>query len=416
MKRTLAFAVALLLVAGTAFGWPLARVWKGGLPWWYGGLTFWAPFDDSASPLKLNVGTGSLSFTRATTATRVATDNGYITSTPSGTLRIESNGALIEGQRTNKALYSEQLGLAANWVATNVTVDNNTAITDPAGGTAAETLTASDANGTLTQSIATDNSVTHTFSIYLKRKTGTGAVQLNADNTTYAACTINATTWTRCSVSNALTDNTAAHSPGVRLVTSGDAVYAYGAGYEASSFPSSYIPTTTAAVTRNADILKTQISGNVPQSEFTITFDTMRNYQLTTFSVDTNIFAFGDYAANAYMSFGRSYVNDFGSMLVNFGAYWSYASAFSYDRVFNSLEKGAFRLGSDLKTMDLYINGTKDATTAVAAQAKSAAWNSNTFYIGGNNTGVDVTQRLYIKNLRIWNRAFTDAEMQVITQ
>src|SRR3989304_5819664 len=102
MTLFLRVLLLLLLISSQAFAWPIGRLWRAGVPWWLdSSLTFWAPFDDPDAPLTLNRGTGSLSFTRATTATYVHPTTGLITSAASGQLRIESAGALIEGQRTN---------------------------------------------------------------------------------------------------------------------------------------------------------------------------------------------------------------------------------------------------------------------------------------------------------------------------
>jgi len=401
MRKTAIFLVLVAFAVPCFAIGPTPQTTVG--PWWYNQLTFWAPFTDPADALKLYKGTGSLTFTRATTAMRTDITTGYLTSTASGTLRIEQNGALIEGQRTNKSLYSEQLGLAANWVATNVTVDNNTAITDPAGGTAAETLTASGANGTLTQSIATDNSVTHTFSIYLKRKTGTGAVQLNADNTTYSACTINATTWTRCTVSNGLTDNTANHSPGIRIVTDGDAVYAFGGQYEAATFASSYIgPTTTGSATRNADVLTFTASGNINDTVGTVaaTFDSEFPSPLSTILQRSTTGSAGGFAVDANR---KARIYDGTTTVINPQAGVTKATG---------TNKAAWRWSDVDDLMVVTINGAAISTGTGAFDGNIA--NGDPPYIGSANTIYHMWG--HIKDFRIWNRAFTDAKLQTITQ
>jgi len=408
MKRILSLAVALLLVAGTAFGWPLARVWKGGAPygdntWWRadGSLTFWAPFDDSASPLKLNVGTGSLSFTRATTATRVATDNGYITSTPSGTLRIESNGALIEGQRTNLALYSEQLGLAANWTATNVTVDNNTAVA-PDGATTAETLTATGDNATLLQSY-TGTVAAYTASYYLKRKTGTGAVQISADNTTWTSCTINASTWTRCTDTRTVTVATYYH--GIRLATNTDAVYAYGGMNELGAFASSLVNTTTGAVTRNADVLSFTGSGNVAAAAGTVVFSGVNVGGFTGGTTNHDAWTFGPVTNNRLMF----RIDPTGDPVFVYGTGTTTAN----------IDIGQVTIGTPYKaaaawnTTDGYA--AKDGGTVGTNPADPGPTIAETCYIG-STSGTAGNFFGNIKNLRIWNRVFSSTELQLITQ
>ena len=175
-----------------------------------------------------------------------ATDYVSTTATASSTLRIEADGALIEGTRINLAKQSENFGVT--WAATNVTVTANNAVA-PDGLTTADLLTASNANGTVLQAIAT-TAVWYGFSVYLKRKTGTGNIDICADDSAWVTQTINSTTWTRCWV-GVTVDADATHSPGIRIVTNGDEVWAWGAQYEAGSVAagnndswiSSYIPT-----------------------------------------------------------------------------------------------------------------------------------------------------------------------------
>jgi hypothetical protein len=390
MKRILSLAVALLLVAGTAFGWPLARVWKGGPPWWSGGLTFWAPFEDPADPLKLNVGTGTLSFTRATTATYVHPTTGLITSAASGQLRIEANGALVEGQRTNLALQSEALGNATNWTATNVTVDNNT-VQAPTGDNTAETLTATDATGSVLSSI-TGTVASYTFSAYLKRKTGTGNVSVSADNTTGTVCTINASTWTCCS--DTATLSVAAYFPGIHIATSGDAVYAFGGDAELGTFASSYIKTTTAAVTRNADVLTFASSGNISGT------------------VGTIALTYDKYAAASVLQYlikigTDSYFGINGSTSYSFSD-GTNPSALSTSTAINTTYKGVITWGTN-----------KYMTVDGAGEGSVLTFDGDMNLLANPSIG-DIAGSIrslwgHIKHLRIWDRQFDQAQRVTIS-
>lgn len=82
----------------------------------------------------------------------------------------------------NQVLYS-QLFSSSSWVKTNITLTATQ--TDPNSGTEAFTLTAGAANATMLQSIALTGTLNRTFSIYLKRKTGTGDISITVDGATY---------------------------------------------------------------------------------------------------------------------------------------------------------------------------------------------------------------------------------------
>jgi hypothetical protein len=140
---------------------------------------------------------------------------------------LAPKGLLVEEQRTNLFTYSEQFDNAA-WAKTNVAVTANSAAS-PSGTTTADTLAATSANGTVTQAIST-TAIAMTYSVYLKRKTGTGGIQITADGSTWVTQTIDSTNWTRCIVTQTALAGTT--SPGIRIVASGDEVFAWGAQYE----------------------------------------------------------------------------------------------------------------------------------------------------------------------------------------
>ena len=166
---------------------------------------------------RVDKGTGPLSFTRATTATRTNPDTNLIESVASGDLREDGRSYY------NRLLYSEDFSQAA-WVKTSVAVSNDNVL-GPDGKTGmAQTLTASATNGTCLQALV-DTSRARYGSLYLKRKTGAGNIQVTLDGgSTWTTVSVTAD-WTRLGAGQTLTNP----SFGVRLVTSGDAVYVLGA-------------------------------------------------------------------------------------------------------------------------------------------------------------------------------------------
>jgi hypothetical protein len=159
-----------------------------------------------------------INFTRTTAATFVGS-NGLIQTTP---------------QSRNLLTFTEEFDNAA-WVKSNATVAANS-VAAPDGTMTADTLTASGANGTALQTF-TASAVPYTFSVWLRRLTGTGNVQLTVDGTTYATVTLT-TAWARFETT--LTPSAGSRTAGVRIVTSGDAVYAWGAQLEQASAATDY--------------------------------------------------------------------------------------------------------------------------------------------------------------------------------
>jgi hypothetical protein len=188
-----------------------------------------------------------------------------------------SNGScpslLVEPQRTNLVLYSEQFD-NADWnnYALNVTVTANTTIS-PDGTQNADTV-AFGAFGFLYQSFAIIGLASATFSIYAKTATQIivfgGATPLGTDIYT----TINVGNgWFRQILTRTFTGG---GTGTLQILPFGNNVTAFlwGCQVEAGSYPTSYIPTTSAAVTRNADaISKTGISSLIGQTQGTIFAD-----------------------------------------------------------------------------------------------------------------------------------------------
>jgi hypothetical protein len=203
-------------------------------------------------------------------------------------------GLLIESQRTNLALRSEEFD-NASWTKTDITVTADS-VAAPDGTTTADTLaaTAVDANAAQAVTITAGRGVA--FAVWLRAgATSFAALKLSAGGNT-VECWFNLSTgatatntagassllysskdiidhgggWYRCILmvlTSAVTTITASISPAAADNTAAadtDSVYAWGAQIEAaatSTNPTSYIPTTTATVTRSADYLTIPTDG-----------------------------------------------------------------------------------------------------------------------------------------------------------
>jgi hypothetical protein len=240
---------------------------------------------------------------------------------------------LLERSMFNTILQSENF-TAANWVKTNATATTSTFIS-PDNNSYSNVLAATSNNASIKQAGSSNGTIisARIFSVYLRRKTGSGTITLSMGATT-AVATLSPSSWNRYFVVDTplsgtytvtsgsytvttssnhgfetgdaiifdatsgsgadasitsitvtsptvftFTNGTATSSGNctiysnnakILISTSGDEVYAWGAQIEASNLfttslgriPTSYIPTTTAQVTRNADALITNFSGS----------------------------------------------------------------------------------------------------------------------------------------------------------
>jgi len=186
-------------------------------------------------------GSGDLTFTRASNATRVNSDG------------------LIEKVRTNYAKYSEQIDNAAFWALTNsgtITANNQVS---PDGTQNADTLTAGAISSQVQGAIVGTIGTVYTVSIYIKRISGTGNVFLRAVENANTLISVT-NEWQRFTAT--VTSTTTNIRIGVHLGTSGDAVAIWGGQLEVGDIATDYIPTTTAAVSVG-------MTADVPRLDYT---------------------------------------------------------------------------------------------------------------------------------------------------
>jgi len=196
-----------------------------------------------------------ITFTRASSATRVNA-SGLVETIASGNPRFDYDptnigtplGLLIEESRTNLALWSDDFTNAA-WVKSSVTAAKTATGADGVSNSAS-TLTATGANGTALQTI-TSASASRVTSCWIKRRTGSGNIQVTQDNgTTWTTVTVTSS-WTRVSIATQTVTNPVV---GIRIVTNGDAVDVQFFQCESATFITSAIATTPAQVTRAGDV------------------------------------------------------------------------------------------------------------------------------------------------------------------
>jgi hypothetical protein len=166
--------------------------------------------------------------------------------------------ATYYGTRTAKAeenLLLRSQDYSATWTVTSLTPV--TAKTAPDGTSTATEFTASAANAVLTQGY-TAIAGSYTFSVYLRRVTGTGDIQIAADNGTWNTKVITAS-WARYDITQTVAAG--AKTAGIRVVNSSDAIEVWGAQLEQRSAVTAYTVTTTQPITNYIPVLESAASG-----------------------------------------------------------------------------------------------------------------------------------------------------------
>lgn len=311
-------------------------------------------------------GAGDLTFSRNSTATRV-NQEGLIESVGANVPRLDYTDSTcpklqLEPQRSNLAVASADLTNVI-YAKANATITSNSE-TAPDGTLTADTITATSAFGQVQGAVVITSGIVYTMSVWLKRKTGTGQVYLRGVSNTSTPITITSD-WVRYSVSLNAADTSGRY--GVLLSTSGDEVYAWGFQLEAGAYPTSYIPTTTAAVTRLADACsKTGISSLIGQTEGTIFFECSNKALL----VNARYFSVSD-------GTGSNRIDIYQAGATNLGIFVGAGGAAQVNVTNVALPaSGAFKFALAYANNDYvwYVNGTQVATdTSASVPATSAA-------------------------------------------
>jgi hypothetical protein len=166
--------------------------------------------------------------------------------TASGTNGTFFWGAQIEFASSASA-YEQTTNSGSIWSRQSITAAKDQTGIDGVTN-AASSLTSTADNGTCIQTI-TLASGSRSGSVFLKRITGTGNVQVSLDGSTWSTVDLSDTEWRRIVLSGTVTNPTV----GIRLLVSGDAVAMDYGQVEDGAFPTSPILTTTASVTRAVD-------------------------------------------------------------------------------------------------------------------------------------------------------------------
>ena len=393
-------------------------------------------FADNKSLVDAVTGAQLVTFTRASSGTFVGSD-GLIKTATTNEPRFDHNpttgeslGLLVEEARTNLVLRSEEFDDVA-WTKTNSTITANTVVS-PDGLTTGDSITSSAGLlGSVVQAISQTTGTAYTFSAFAKadqytfcqlRITGTvvGTITRAYFNLTTGTITgtVNCTAsitpvgngWYRCSITYT-TILTATASPRVygqvdAADTVGDGtsgIYIWGAQMEAGAFPTSYIPTTTATVTRAADVASitgSNFSSWYNQAEGTVFAE------FTAAAYNTASLAISDGTNNNRIMIDRGSTGT-RYIITNAGVSQSGGAQTPY--TLNSFAKAS--IGFALDNCNLAVNGltqTVDTSVSIPSTVDRLLLGVNASASGYGNGP--------IKRVTFWPIRPADSTLQTITQ
>lgn len=343
----------------------------------------------------------------------------------------ESLGLLVEEQRSNLQTYSDDFANAA-WTKTRSSITSNTIIAPDGtltGDKLVEDTTASNTHN-FSQSFSATSGTTYTASVFCKAAERTEfalqlqgaftATQVRVNLSTGTVLNTSGTPvnsgivsvgngWYRVFVSQTATSTASSNifgyiSVGGTTVYTGDGysgIYIWGAQLEAGAFPTSYIPTTAASATRNADAAS--MTGTNFSSWFRADEGTLyAEYQQT--SSVAAVFAINDNTTSNRIQIGNT-TSAASQIVINTNAA-SQMDTTNGTYVANNYAKvsGSYKLND----CALSANGTSPATDTgalipVVSQAQIGARTSGA-YLNGT-----------IKKIAYYPKRLTNAELRSLT-
>jgi len=411
--------------------------------------------DMSSIPVSVKGGTLTSSLSNSNASGGYVTNaDGTLTWVGANTLRVgNGTGLLVEESSINYSTDSQNgFNNATYWVLENLGTTTDGAITAPDGTTTATLITDNTTNGphdvNKYDSLNTGVGNTTTLSVYLKKGTanyacvtdfgpGGGAycysvvfdlnlgvtgetkVGASATLTSYSIIAL-ANGWYRCSITGVNSHpSDGRHWPCIGFaaaasgnvfnslqqptyVGSGNTIYIWGVQHEQRNFTTSYIPTTSTAATRNADVvsasgtLLTLLKGSStgPLSVYiqALRYATQSADGTLIMSPTTGAITLGD--------------QDGGSLSEGLNSVSYLAQTTNLTQGITQKISAAFMVNSNAVVLNGGTVATNsNATTPIAGTA---------YYIGISNSG-SAAFNGYVARLAIWNLRLSNAKLQALT-
>ena len=334
----------------------------------------------------------------------------------SGLPRLDYSGGascpslLLEPQRTNIALYSEQFDNAYWGKGAGVTLTANQ-YTSPDGYVSGDKLigaTGTDRNGdVIARIVSVSSSTTYVASIYVYKDTATQCTLYLRDGSTGTIVSTSVTLaagWQR--IERSITTGATTTQVNLYLGNTNGNIGIWGAQMEAGAYATSYIPTLSTAVTRVAESAsKTGIASLIGQSEGSVFID----FDLNALEQSgQRIWRIGQSGLSFSNAVSLEYNPPNQLQFINY-----VSGVLNVQIIKTTTTSERLKVGVRYKENDfvMYINGVQIGTDTAATLAGSFA----DFFVGGNSVAASGQIGSGINQFLIFKTGLTNSQLAELT-
>jgi hypothetical protein len=373
-----------------------------------GGPSFSLDFTNGLMP-------SGMTFTRASTA-RYFDAGGTLRAAAVNTPRFDYDpvtsqlkGLLLEDTSTNICFQSADVSVVP-WGTTNaggpaapVITGNLTTAPDGTGAAARVVYPAVSGAGaySVVYQPITVTAAAHTFSVWLRGNAGGEGLYIGLLGGPSGARITLTTQWRRVSWTTAVLGAGTSFfiigtdlRDGTQTSTSAQTVFAWGAQLEAVGYPTSYIPTAAAAVTRSAD------QCYIPIGAWYVPIDYSLSAEFDTANLTSTVCGIGDAVLGNASYFSNGAFARVGSTGTPFGTAITPGAT---NKQCGTCSATTLRVSNNGGAVASAVNGAASQTTATRLSIGMTPWGSDDQLNG------------HIRRVNYWNRVLTDGEMQQVT-
>jgi hypothetical protein len=322
---------------------------------------------------------------------------------------LQCKGLLIEEARSNLLLQSSNF--STSWVtdvgSCTVTSDDDIS---PDGTQNADKLAFVGTNANRYQTVAgLTIGASYTMTVWLRVASGTASVSIGNINAGVNVAQTVTTTWQRFTV----TQTASATTRYPQITATNVDVFAWGAQTEAGAFATSYIPTTTTSLTRNADVVSmtgTNFSDwyNQAAGAFAVSFDRIAAVSASFSGGQPRTLRVVNAAVTDFFILGGN--SSFGEQLIG--------RASGVDTV--SIQTGVQITANTVATecFGYAVNNFALSVNGASAQTDVSGANPATMDVLHIGDGVTATRNIngHVRKISYWPQRITNAEVQAFSK